>query len=116
MRDNGIAQQTSRRGAGNTATALTSSSELTGKEAPVTIAPQPADENPHQALADAERVATILRLQRTIERLVRQRDGLLAEREELIKRRGHWFVDDGNGYCLACGTPVANRRHVERAA
>ena len=28
----------------------------------------------------------------------------------------HWFVNDGAGYCRACGLPAANGRHVPRKA
>lgn len=28
----------------------------------------------------------------------------------------HWFVSDRAGYCLACGLPERNRRHVPRVA
>lgn len=75
---------------------------------PMMVAP-PTQEHRRCRARHAEDAEIIRRLRTGLDRAIRQR-------ESRDTRAAHWFVDDGAGYCQACGLPPANIRHVERAA
>lgn len=116
----GTTQKASPAVVGATNRALTPNPDSAGMEAGMSILAHQTDENPAVEVGTDPRVA---RMRATLDRVIRQRELLRAENDELTRRliaattkARHWFVDDGAGYCQACSTPSGNARHVARAA
>jgi hypothetical protein len=79
-----------------------------GAPFPMMVPPEDAVHAPCR-VRHAEDADTIRRLRTALERA-------LAQRDEYMTRASHFFVNDGQGYCLACATVAKNIRHADRAA
>lgn len=107
IRDTGPERKTAPTTATTVRQGLTSRSDLTGKEAGVIMLDAQPDATPEAHQDDTETLVEHLRT--LLARSIKTRDHLVS----LIDK--HWYVDDGDGNCLACNLPEINGRHAERA-
>ena len=71
--------------------------------------------NPYRRGEPQTPEATIAHLRELLAEAIATRDELVSRGFDVLPAGDkHWFVNDGEGYCLACSLPWQNARHVER--